>query len=340
MKTCFASVGLLVLIILLPWLGMAQGNWDEKDDMYFSKKDRARLMAQSAAESVYPGNSAYAANHNFGSPTLQSTIAGSPTLQPAKGTADDINNQYFITDYSLPKDTTYATVPTQMFGSNTPSLRNSPNVNIIFSYGGGFGYGRPYYGYNPYNDPFSPYYDPFLASRYGYYNNFGYNPWGHNRFYTGYGYVNNVCPYPTYGTTSYARNANTQVRYRNGRKVISGSRGSGRSSRRNTTIDNASDRPVKPIGKATKGGDNSYHRSSAGNKSTHSFNSRTRYSRPANRSTQRTTTQWNTSRPRSSGYSSGRSSYTTGGSRTRSSGTRPASGSSHSSGSRGRGRGN
>lgn len=327
----------VLLIVVLPVTLYAQTQWEEKDDMYFSKKDRAKQMASAAQYSPINSTNDYAANHNFGSPTLPSTTAGSPTVQ---GTTDanDINNQYFIKDYSLPKKTTYTEIPTNKY-SRTPSLRGGPNVNVLFSYGSSFVFGSPgFYGYNPYLDPFSPYYDPFFGSYYSY----GYNPWRYGSYnpygYTyGYGASNSSCTYTTYGTTSYARTVSNDVRYRNGRKVLAGSRASGKGVRSNGIASSTSDRPVKSNGKAIKRG-SSYNRSSAVKSTSGSqFNSRTRYSRPSSRTTQRTTNRWNNSSPRNSGHSSSMPSYSSGGTRARSSGARPSTGSSRSTSSRGRG---
>ncbi len=363
MKTKKTIVKALLLAFLFPVIAFSQSKWSENDDMYFSKKDRSKIYASvETLENSLKGQSEYTANHNFESPTAQQ--AGSP---------DDINNQYFIKDYSLPKDKTYESVPTNIYGS-APSFNNRPNVNMAF--GMGYGFGSPYFGnsfnrfYNPFNDPFSPYYDPFFSyndpwnnNSFGY-NSFGYNPWGYNRYgswgnnrfgYNGFYNTANWCP--TNGYTNYSNNVRNEVRYRNGRKVISGSRSASTTSRSNRGA--VSNRPVKNTDGTVKTNGRSSSRASRSsyrkypnsvqNRAANNSNSRTNRVNTSNRTNRNSSnSNWNnnpnhnrsSNNYRSSGSSSGSrsSSYSRPSSGSRSSGSvRPSSGGSRSGSSRGRG---
>ncbi len=358
-KNLFSSTLLLAFIFPITLFG--QSKWAENDDMYFSKKDRAKIYASvnSVAHSTTE-QSDYAANHNFNSPTVQSASAGSPTVQ-MNGSAEDANNQYFIKDYSLPKDKTYESVPINTYG-NMQSFNNRPNVNVAF--GMGYGFGSPYFGnnrfYNPYNDPFSPFYDPFFNYNDPWNNaSFGYDPWGYNRFgswgnnrFGSWGnnrfginrYYNAANWCPTNGYTNYSSNVRNEVRYRNGRKVISGSRSS--ATRRASSNVASSDRPVKPTGSSVgtngrssnRGTRNSYRKypNSAQNRNSINSSSRTKRASTYNRTNRNSTNNSlnnNSNSNRSNRSNSYRSSGSSSGSRS-SSYSRPSSGGSRSSGSR------
>lgn len=257
-KNLLSFVALIAL--LLPISASAQSDWSENDDMYFSKKDRHKIYA--SVDNVEQSNltveqSEYAANHNFGSSTIQSTTAGSPTIQSNLDPEAD-NNQYFITDYSL-KNKADNNVKTYS-GINTNTGFNS-GINIILSFGSTFRspYGR--YGYyNPYTDPFSPYYDPFYRySSSNYYSSLGYNPWRYNNNYRYSNDYNNALHYSYYGyyaaclPNTYVNHVRNAERYRNSRKVISGTRSQGSTvrvnSRNATTV---SKRPIKITGSNIK----------------------------------------------------------------------------------------
>ncbi len=332
---------ILLLLVVLTALGslnpiVAQ----ENDDMYFSSRDREKLYASSytnQSTSLNDDDDEYATNHNFYSSTLQSTTAGSPTVQ-SPGNVEDANNQYFIKDYSITNKTdnevkTYS-------GINSNNGFHS-GVNVIFSFGSFYG-GSPYgYGYyNPYNDPFSPYYDPFYRYRSpSYYASYRYNPWRYNNYYYGNSYNNgyynssNFC-----ATTSYSNNVRNEVRYRNGRKIISGSRSS-RSAVRSTGNSDRG-RAVINKGKVSTNGRNSGNRS--GNtyrKYNGSNRSSTRTQSNSNRSSSYTKTNSGSGKSnvnRSTGSSSrSNSNYSRSGSRSSgSTRSKPSSGGSRSSGSR------
>ncbi len=369
MKTKKLLSSVMLAAFLFPAISFSQSKWAENDDMYFSKKDREKIYA-SANNNLDHSNltdeqSEYAANHNFGSPTVQSTSAGSPTVQP-EGNPNDANNQYFIKDYSLPKDKTYESLPITTYG-NTPSFNNRPNVNVMLSYGMGYGFGSPYRGfnssnrfYNPYNDPFSPYYDPFFSYYDPWnYTSFGYDPWRYNGFgfrdnrfgINGYNSAN-WCP--TNGFTNYSSNVRNEVRYRNGRKVISGSRNASATSRSRSNRVAISDRPAKSSSsvktngrsssRASRGGSYRKYPNSAYNRTTNKartnrVNTSNRTNRNSNSSNWNNSSNRSSNNYRSSGSSSGSrsSSYSrpSTGSRSSGSGSRPSSGSSRSSGRRG-----
>jgi len=238
------------IALLLPIGASAQSNWSENDDMYFSKKDRQKIYA--SVDNIELEQSEYTANHNFGSSTIQSTTAGSPTVQSNLDPEAD-NNQYFITDYSL-KNKADNTVKTYS-GINTNTGFKS-GINIILSFGSTFGspYGR--YGYyNPYTDPFSPYYDPFYRySSSNYYSSLGYNPWRYNNNYRYSNDYNNALHYSYYGyyaaclPNTYVNHVRNAERYRNSRKVISGTRSQGSTVRVNSRNATVSKRPIKTTG--------------------------------------------------------------------------------------------
>jgi len=380
MKTKKIVSNAILIAFLFPITLFGQSKWIENDDMYFSKKDREKVYAStSSVEHSNTEQSDYAANHNFNSPTMQSASAGSPTVQ-MNGNAEDANNQYFIKDYSLPKDKTYESVPINTYG-NMQSFNNRPNVNVGF--GMGYGFGSPYFGNsfnrfnNPYNDPFSPYYDPFFSYN-DPWNSFGYDPWGYNRFgsfgnnrFGSWGnnrfginrYYNSANWCPTNGYTNYSSNVRNEVRYRNGRKVISGSRGS--ATRRSSSNLASSGRPVKPTGAAVgtngrssnkRGTRNSYRKypnsaqnrssvnSNSGTKRANTYNRTNRNSNSNNLSNNSNSNRSNSNRSNSNRSNSYRSSGSSSGSRSsnfsrpssgggsRSSGSRPSSGSRSSGG--------
>ena len=324
----------------------------ENDDMYFSRKDRDKLYASmTSTNQSYSLNSGseYSNNHNFNSPTIRSTTAGSPTVQ-TNGKEEDANNQYFIKDYSIKNKTdneikTYA-------GINSNHGFHS-GFNIMLSFGSYYRY--PYFGsyYNPFNDPFSPYYDPFY--RYydpWYYTSYRYDPWRYyrsNRYRYNWSYYNSVsCFYPTNGYTNYSSNVRNEVKYRNGRKVISGSRTS-RSINRTTENPNRGrailnrESEVSTNGRSstTTGSRNTYRKHLTNNQNVKGYKSNTKRSSSYNRTNNKSNrTNWNrnsssnnSNRYRSSGSSSGSRSKISSGSRSGRSSTKPSS-----SGSKGKGR--
>ncbi len=360
MKTKKLLSNAILIAFLFPIVVVGQSKWAENDDMYFSRKDRTKIYASVENldhSAITAEQSEYAANHNFNSPTMQSATAGSPTVQTA-GNAEDANNQYFIKDYSLPKDKTYESVPINTYG-NIQSFNNRPNVNVAF--GMGYGFGSPYFGnsfnnrfYNPYNDPFNPYYDPFFNYNDPWnYASFGHNPWGYNRFGSWGGnnrfgvnrYYNSANWCPTNGYTNYSSNVRNEVRYRNGRKVISGSRSS--ATRRSSSNLASSDRPVKSTGSSVgtngrssnRGTRNSYRKypNSAQNRSSINSNSGAKRGNTYNRTNRNSNSNnWNnnsnSNRSNSNRSNSYRSSGSSSGSRS-SSFSKPSNGGSRSGGS-------
>ena len=332
----------------------------ENDDMYFSKKDRELLYASgSTGTSDYYGDqsydSDYYASHNFSSPTVQSATAGSPTVQAGEYDEEADNNQYFIKDYSLPKEEKEyeKIVVNNYYGYGGTPYGYGWNSGITFSISFGSFYGYPYYGYgyyDPFFDPFYSYYyyDPFYRYydpwNYAYYR---YDPWRYQR-YNRYGYYNGYynsssCFYPSHGYTNYS-NVKNEVKYRNGRKIVSGTR-SGRTVTRPAETTRSRGGVVDVSGVNTNGRTNgtnpnssTYRRSrsssgtvnQSGTRSrTNSYNSNNRsnnssYQR-SNSSYQRSNSSYGSSgssNSRSSGYSSGsRSSGSSSGSSSRSSGS-------------------
>ncbi|MCF6361026.1 MAG: hypothetical protein L3J29_09725 [Cyclobacteriaceae bacterium] len=350
-KNLLSSI--ILVAFIFPQTVFGQSKWVENDDMYFSKKDREKIYASVdnlEQSSLTTEQSEYAASHNFNSPTVMSTTAGSPTVQPV-GNADSDNNQYFIKDYSIKNKADNEVKTYSGINSNTGF---QSGINVIFTLGSSFGspYGRNRYGYyNPFDDPFSPYYDPFY--RYGnsnYYASYRYNPWRYNNY--GYGnnngfgnnngYYNSANWCPTNGYTNYSNNVRNEVRYRNGRKIISGSRNASSTSRSQPNRVATSDRPVKNVNtngrSSSRASRNSYRKypNSAQNRSAYKPNSSTAkrantYNR-TNGNSNRSRSNWNNSsnQNRSNSY---RSSGSSSGSRS-SSYSRPSSGGSRSSGSR------
>lgn len=308
----------------------------EKDDMYFSRRDRAQLYTSTSYTTHSGSNSEYAANHNFYSSTIQSTTAGSPTVQ-ANGNAEDDNNQYFIKDYSI-KNKTDNEVKTYA-GINSNNGFYSGH-NVILSYQAAY-YGRLYY---PLGDPFSSYYDPFYRYRSAsYYGSYRYDPWRYNN----YEYGSNYNYYPSYYnssnvcvSTSYSNNVRNEVRYRNGRKIISGSR---TSRTINRTAENVNEgRAVKNTGsKVSTNGRSSNGRTDGTYRTYQSKNQSRSYNRNNSNSSNfnRNTNTRNSNSFRRSGSSSPSKSYSSG---SKSSGSRSSSSGSRSSGSssRSKGRGN
>lgn len=348
-----------LLSLLVAFMAITLSNTviaQENDDMYFSRKDRKSVYASTSytSHSSANENSEYASNHNFYSSTLQSTTAGSPTVQ-SNAQEDADNNQYFIKDYSI-KNKTDNEVKTYS-GINSNNAFQS-GFNIMLSFGSFYSspYGRRYGYYNPYNDPFSPYYDPFYRySSSNYYASYRYDPWRYNRDY-GYGYnssyyngyygSSNVCV-----TSSYSNNVRNEVKYRNGRKIISGSRTS-RSIQRGTEYSNSGRAVINPGSKtpisgrsSNRGTKNNKYRIYTGDSQNSGTNkSKTNRSNSYFKSNSSNSNKSNVNRSsnnyRSSGSSSGsRSSYSSGsrssGSRSSGSSSRSSSGSSRSSGKRG-----
>lgn len=352
----------------------------ENDDMYFSKKDRELLYASNAKSTDYSSdqnyNSDYYDSHNFSSPTVQSSTAGSPTVQEGEIDEDADNNQYYIKDYSIPKEnkTTGTTVVNNYYSGYPSSPMFGYGSNLGFSISVGYFYGSPYYGYyNPYYsyyDPFYRYYGPY----YSFYDSWGYpyysyNPWRRHRYNYGYsggyygGYYNSAsCYYPTNGYTNYSGHVANEVRYKNGRKIISGSR-TNRSVQRADADYNGRGRTVKvadpsnPNGRSATDGKSireTYRKYRTNNSSTVSPNRNSNNrSRSYNSNTNRTNTNWNRSNSntqrsnntyRSTGSSNRSSNYNSGtrssGSSNRSSGSNSRSSGSSSNSNRGRGRGN
>ena len=222
MKSKILSLLVVAIMMVMPNVTLAQ----EKDDMYFSRKDRAQMYATTSYttnSSSAGDNSDYANNHNFYSSTLQSTTAGSPTIQ-VNGSAEDDNNQYFIKDYSIKNKTDNEVKTYSGINSNNDFYSG---YDIIPSYQ------SQYYGYlYKINAPYAyNAFGPYRGLQY-YLTRCGYRL-GHSNVvnYDGY-YLDGSYSYPnqyqnsagSYCSVNYSATVSNKVKYINGRKVISGAR--------------------------------------------------------------------------------------------------------------------
>lgn len=241
--------GVLLATFLFPISLFAQNNWAENDDMYFSKKDREKLFASAETfENSLESQSEYTASNNLES-----------SASPQEAGADADNNQYFIKDYSLKNKADNEVKTYSGINTNTGFQSGFNAMSAFGSYGQA---GRWTHGYcNPHNDPSSPFFDLSKAS---------YNPWNYNAFRydltnyyvykynpwnptSYYGYNGNSNYSNNYIATSYSNNVGKGVKYRNGRKIISGSRNTDRISKLRSSGD-ISERPVKDSGTSVNTG--------------------------------------------------------------------------------------
>jgi hypothetical protein len=205
----------------------------EKDDMYFTRKDRKELVAlynvpatdvlvATADEQIQSDVTAQQDQQTYYGTTQNPDYVPGYYVAPKDGGQYDAetDSQYYVEGYNQTKAQSSPPVTNNYyFYGRSPYSYNSwyqPAVSI--SLGFGFGY-SPYYSsfYNPYHH----YYDPWYYS--------AYNPW----YYPSYGYGISY-PYYPYPTTYYGSSYNTYTtvtnydngtfQYADGRYVVNSPR--------------------------------------------------------------------------------------------------------------------
>ena len=208
----------------------------EKDDMYFTRKDRKELYALNnvpkdeliAATTEQPIGTDVATTPqpeaNYNSSQNPDYLPGYYVAPQDGGTYDpNSDQQYYVEGYNQTQQAQASTAPgvtnNYYYGSSYPSspyLWAAPRVSL--SFGIGFG-SSPYY---------SPYYSPFYSS----YNGF-YDPWYYSPYYSGNNYYNSYygnnysgCPSPYYGSPStvIVNNDNGSFQYADGQYAVTAPR--------------------------------------------------------------------------------------------------------------------
>jgi hypothetical protein len=190
MKTIIALAGCMV------W-SVASFAQVEQDDLYFNKKDRAKLGKERAENTLARADKALTTRSEKPAEITSSRNTNPEYISRSQSemVSGDEGEAYFIENYQQASQNQF-----NQFNNNLNTWNNNPMYSNAYFAPSINNWNSPYY--SPYNDPFltnynnNPWYDPFYSSGWSVsFNSFWGNPWnyGWGRPFIGYSICWNSC---------------------------------------------------------------------------------------------------------------------------------------------------
>ena len=200
----------------------------EKDDMYFTRKDRKELYALNnppvddnilVADAQQPATTAPVTPQQeaYYNPTQNPDYIPGYYSAPQDGGSYDPNSdqQYYVEGYNQAQQAVASTAPAvtnnYYYGGYPASSSVWGGSSVSLSFGIGFGY-SPFY---------SPYYSPYYSSYYNPYRGGFYDPWYYSPYYPASYYG---CPSPYYGGSNTVIVDNSNFTYADGQYAVTAPR--------------------------------------------------------------------------------------------------------------------